>query len=299
MIKRRLLGIFLSLALLTALSFPAALADSGPSGTWALTSYREGNAMITFLDGNSAADWLGIYVEITFQPTGQYQYVEQSADGTYQESGTWQLWGSSLTLTSTDGDTMSMQYQNGVLAYVESDFEMDFVASGTQKLYGPDGSVVASASSSGSSGRFSFFSGGGSGTRASASVAGTHWVATGLSTEMIDWIEFDTGFGGISIGDMMGMITFVSSEQQLTSGFYLAAAYATLDFYADSTFSLTMMVSTFGQMQPNSTETVTGTWSESGGVVTLESQGSPLPCIRSGSTLSVGMSGMAIEFEQR
>ena len=306
--KHRVMTAFFSILLALAMLLAAvpACADNPLLNTvWTLSGYKEGGSLLMFLDSDSAYGWLGDYLEITFLDSGRYQYYERSENnGVYTETGTWQTEGSSVRLTADNGSNSVLTYSNGMLVYTENSFELYMLPSGSQQLISPNGSVVATAGSASrteSGGSFDFNMGGG-GTRdngSSSAMAGTHWVGTGLSTEMIDGIEFDSGMGSFSIGDLMGMITFVPSESMLQSGLGLATAYTALDLNGNGTFTLTLKMAALGQVMDDDSTNVNGTWSYSNGLLTLTAEGQSLPCIVNGNTLSIGISGLAIQYEKR
>lgn len=287
--KKRLLCALMCVLLLALTLFSSA--ETSIAGDWVMAGYAEADSYLMLIGREAAFGWFGIYADLNVTPSGTYTYTEYYDDGdTYVERGFASVSGSNITFISNEGDYTYLKLDGDVLSMEFGTYSLLLVPAGSERIYDLNGRLISGDAPAAYTAPTT--------TSVSGSLAGSHWVATGMSTEMIDWMEMETDVGDFSIGDIMSFVTFVSSEQMLTSGTVLAAVYCSLDLNADGTFALTMKMSVMGQVDEDSSQTIRGTWSSSAGTLILTSEGEPVPCMLSGNSLIMGVEGMSLNFER-
>lgn len=290
--SKRFLAILIAAVMMLALMIPSAFADSSLAGTdWILNKYEmaDGSAVCTVLTQKAAIDWIGFYYKVSFYSADRYRlyYVDEST--TESIDGSWYESGGTVYMAEDGGGDYSFTIGNDGMLYTETSGGdwLGFSMEGTQSYTAPGGDAASGNR---------FFEQSPSGNNAADPFSGTTWAATSIDT-----IYSGINVGGddfdLSIGDILSLATFVQTEAQLRSGMVMLGILCSIDFRTDHTFTLTMMTSAFGQVQEESTSSMSGTWEYANGTLNLTIDGQTAACIYQGGQFSMGVYGVNLVFQ--
>ena len=127
-----------------------------------------------------------------------------------------------------------------------------------------------------------------------SAFAGTRWYASGINFEILREVDKDlyTQLKAVS-----SLISFVPDQAWLDTPSFMAVC-CTIEFRRDNTFTISLLASQMGEVDWDTYNTATGTWSSCGDMIRMTVDGTPVTAACSGGTFSLAAFGFGLDFKK-